>query len=225
MELHIEQGPVLEAEGLPVGVVTAINGFSRLRVTLTGVAGHAGTVPMHLRHDALAAAAECIGAVEKNAAASSELVATVGRIEASPGAINVIPGQAVFTVDVRAPRDALRLSCVERIKRDIEAIAGRRDIEARIEDLQELGVAPCAEWLMQQLDRAVVAEGIRVRRLPSGAGHDGMALRSLADIAMLFVRCKGGISHNPAESISPQDAGTAARVLLNFIRNFHAVSA
>jgi len=224
-ELHIEQGPVLEAEGLPVGVVTAINGFSRLRVTLSGVAGHAGTVPMHLRHDALVAAAECIGAVEKNARSSSELVATVGRIEASPGAINVIPGKVVFTVDVRAPRDALRLSCVERVKRDIESIAGKREIQFEIEDLQQLGVAPCADWLMAQLDRAVSAEGIKVRRLPSGAGHDGMALRSLADIAMLFVRCKGGISHNPAESITAEDAGAGARVLFRFMEKFHGLSA
>src|SRR6185295_16664631 len=110
---------VLEAEGLPVGVVTAINGFSRLRVTLSGVAGHAGTVPMHLRRDALAAAAECVIAVEKNGKTHAETVATVGRIEASPGAINVIPGKVAFTIDVRAPQDALRLSCVERIKREI----------------------------------------------------------------------------------------------------------
>jgi allantoate deiminase len=219
-ELHIEQGPVLESEGLAVGVVTAINGFSRLRVTLSGVAGHAGTVPMRLRRDALAAAAECVLAVERIAQRDAELVATVGRIEASPGAINVIPGKVVFTVDVRAPRDELRFSCREEIRGEIEAIALRRNLAVEIQTLQELGVAPCAEWLMAQMDRAVAAEGMRVRRLPSGAGHDGMALRSLADIAMLFVRCKDGISHNPAESISAEDAGAGARVLLRFISHF-----
>jgi allantoate deiminase len=224
-ELHIEQGPVLEAEGLPVGVVTAINGFSRLRVTLSGVAGHAGTVPMHLRRDALAAAAECVLAVERIAARDPELVGTVGRIEASPGAINVIPGKVVFTVDVRAPRDELRLSCVDEVKREIASVCDRRKIGSEIENLQELGVAPCADWLMAQLDRAVAAEGLRVRRLPSGAGHDGMALKAVADIAMLFVRCKGGISHNPAESISAADAAAGARVLLRFIEKFDAVSA
>jgi allantoate deiminase len=224
-ELHIEQGPVLEAEGLPVGVVTAINGFSRLRVTLCGVAGHAGTVPMHLRRDALAAAAECVIAVENNGKSHAEVVATVGRIEASPGAINVIPGKVVFTIDVRAPQDALRLSCVERVKREIGTICQARYIGFEIEDLQQLGVAPCADWLMVQLDRAVSAEGIKVRRLPSGAGHDGMALRSLADIAMLFVRCKGGISHNPAESITAEDAGAGARVLFRFMEKFHGLSA
>jgi allantoate deiminase len=189
------------------------------------MAGHAGTVPMHLRRDALAAAAECVLAVERIAARDPELVGTVGRIEASPGAINVIPGKVVFTVDVRAPRDELRLSCVDEVKREIASVCDRRKIGSEIENLQELGVAPCADWLMAQLDRAVAAEGLRVRRLPSGAGHDGMALKAVADIAMLFVRCKGGISHHPAESISAADAAAGARVLLRFIEKFDAVSA
>jgi allantoate deiminase len=219
-ELHIEQGPVLENEGLPVGVVTAINGFSRLRVTLSGTAGHAGTVPMNLRRDALAAAAECVLAVEEIAKSDAELVATVGRIEARPGAINVIPGRVVFTVDVRAPKDELRLSAVSSISRQIEKLARVRAIDCRIEALQELGVAACAPWLTAQMERAVAAEGIKLRRLPSGAGHDGMALKHLAAIAMLFVRCKGGVSHNPAESIAQEDAGAGARVLLRFIENF-----
>jgi allantoate deiminase len=219
-ELHIEQGPVLEAEGLPLGVVTAINGFSRTRVTLQGVAGHAGTVPMRLRRDALAAAAQCVLAVEDVAARHAETVATVGRIEASPGAINVIPGTVVFTVDVRAPRDDLLDGTVASIESEIQAIAKKRNIGCRIERLQQLGVALCAEWLMAQMEHAVLAEGLRARRLPSGAGHDGMALRRIADICMLFVRCKDGISHNPAESITAEDAAAGARVLLRFIENF-----
>jgi allantoate deiminase len=219
-ELHIEQGPVLEAEGLPVGVVTAINGFSRLRVALSGMAGHAGTVPMHLRRDALAAAAECVLAVERIAKSNSELVGTVGRIEASPGAINVIPGDVVFTIDVRAPQDALRESTVALLRSEIHSICLQRKIAFQIEELQSLGVAACAPWLTTQLERAVKGEGIAVRRLPSGAGHDGMALKGLADICMLFVRCKDGISHNPAESISEADAGAGARVLARFIRGF-----
>ena len=219
-ELHIEQGPVLEAEGLPVGVVTAINGFSRLRATLSGMAGHAGTVPMNLRKDALAAAAECVLAIERIARGEPELVGTVGRIEAKPGAINVIPGEVQFTIDFRAPRDELRHDAVEKTKTEIEAIARRRGVTAKIENIQELGVAACAPWLMQQLERAVAAEGVRVRKLPSGAGHDGMALKNIADIAMLFVRCKGGISHNPAESITEADAAVGARTLLRFIENF-----
>ena len=219
-ELHIEQGPVLEAEGLPLGVVSAINGFSRLRVTLQGLAGHAGTVPMRLRRDALAAAAQCVLAVESIAARHAETVATVGRIEASPGAINVIPGSVVFTVDVRAPKDALLDATVRAVRDEIQAISAKRKVTCRIELLQQLGVAECAEWLMAQMERAVAGEGLRARRLPSGAGHDGMALRRIADICMLFVRCKDGISHNPAESITAEDAAAGARVLLRFIESF-----
>ena len=219
-ELHIEQGPVLEAEGLPVGVVTAINGFSRLRATLTGQAGHAGTVPMGLRRDALAAAAECVLALERVAKSDPELVGTVGRIEAKPGAINVIPGEVQFTIDIRAPRDELRQGAVTEVATQIEKIARTRDVGCTVETLQQLGVAKCAPWLMQQFERAIAAEGIRVRKLPSGAGHDGMAMKTLTDIAMLFVRCKGGISHNPAESISEADAGVGARTLLRFIEDF-----
>jgi len=219
-ELHIEQGPVLEAEGLPVGVVTAINGFSRLRVTLRGVAGHAGTVPMNLRRDALAGAAECVLAAEKIAKGHPELVATVGRIEAKPGAINVIPGEVGFTVDVRAPQDPLRKHAVAAIRSQIEQVSKDRKLECEIELLQEFGVTTCAPWLMAQMDQAVARQGFRVRRLPSGAGHDGMALGAITDICMLFVRCKGGISHSPLESITEADAAAGARVLLDFIEHF-----
>jgi allantoate deiminase len=219
-ELHIEQGPVLEAEGLPVGVVTAINGFSRLRVTLRGAAGHAGTVPMNLRRDALAGAAQCVLAVEKTVKEQAELVGTVGRLEAKPGAINVIPGEVTFTVDVRAPRDGLRNEAVAAIRSQIQLISKDRKLDCEIETLQEFGVTACASWLMQQMDQAVARQGFRVRRLPSGAGHDGMALGAITDICMLFVRCKGGISHSPLESISAEDAAAGARVLLDFIEHF-----
>ena len=219
-ELHIEQGPVLEAEGLPVGVVTAINGFSRLRVTLHGAAGHAGTVPMGLRRDALAGAAECVLAVERIAKEHAELVGTVGRIEAKPGAINVIPGEVAFSVDVRAPQDALRNEAVAAIRSQIESICKNRKLKNEIESLQEFGVSACAPWLMEQMDRAVARQGFGVRRLPSGAGHDGMALRAITDICMLFVRCKGGISHSPLESITEEDAAAGATVLLDFIEHF-----
>ena len=220
VELHIEQGPVLEAEGLPVGVVTAINGFSRLRVTLRGEAGHAGTVPMKLRRDALAAAAECVLAVERLARAQPALVGTVGRLEAKPGAINVIPGEVQFSVDLRAPEDAARQQAVAAVRMEIALISEKRGINFEIETLQELGSSACAPWLMAQLGRAVESEGVRVLRLPSGAGHDGMAMKTLADIAMLFVRCKRGISHNPAEAISAQDAATGARILYKFVHDF-----
>ncbi len=219
-ELHIEQGPVLESEGLPVGVVTAINGFSRLRATLRGAAGHAGTVPMNLRRDALAAAAECVLAVERTATAHAELVATVGRIEAKPGAINVIPGEVMFTIDVRAPKDELREAAVAAIAAEAKEISRKRNIDCAIEPLQDFGVTACAPRLMTQMDRAVASQGWPVRRLPSGAGHDGMALGAIAEICMLFVRCKGGISHSPLEAISAEDAAAGAKVLLAFIESF-----
>ena len=224
-ELHIEQGPVLEAEGLPVGVVTAINGFSRLRVALRGEAGHAGTVPMALRRDALAAAAECIGVVERVAKNVPELVGTVGRIEAKPGAINVIPGEVLFTIDVRAPVDDVRVEAVDELRSLISNIAQRRNLQLEIETLQQFRSSACAPWLMEQLERAIQAQGLPVRRLPSGAGHDGMAMKAIADIAMLFVRCKGGVSHNPAESITEEDAAIGAAVLFDFIHEFKPLSA
>jgi allantoate deiminase len=224
-ELHIEQGPVLEAEGLAVGVVTAINGFSRLRVTLRGAAGHAGTVPMNLRRDALAGAAECALAVERVALGHPELVGTVGRLEVKPGAINVIPGEVMFTVDVRAPQDPLREKAVAAIRSQIEEISRARNLRCEIEDLQHFGVTACAPRLIGQMERAVASQGFRVRRLPSGAGHDGMALRAIADICMLFVRCKDGISHNPLESITKDDAGAGVRVLMNFIQGFDGLPA
>ena len=219
-ELHIEQGPVLESEGLPVGVVTAINGFSRQRVTLRGAAGHAGTVPMNLRRDALAGAAECALAVEIVARNLPEVVGTVGRFEVKPGAINVIPGEVMFTVDVRASQDALREAAIRTIDEQIRHISKARGLEAQIEDLQHFGVTACAPRLIAQMERSVASERLRVRKLPSGAGHDGMALGAITDICMLFVRCKDGISHNPLESITTDDAAAGARVLMNFIETF-----
>jgi len=219
-ELHIEQGPVLEAEGLPVGVVTAINGFSRLRVTLKGAAGHAGTVPMALRRDALAGAAECALAVERIARSQPEVVGTVGRFEAKPGAINVIPGEVTFTVDVRAPQDASRNRAATSVRGEVQAICRKRNLESEIETLQEFGSSACAPRLMEQMERAVARQGFPLRRLPSGAGHDGMALGAITDICMLFVRCKDGISHSPLESITEADAAAGAKVLLDFIEHF-----
>jgi len=220
VEVHIEQGPVLEAEGLPVGVVTAINGASRYSITLQGMAGHAGTVPMNLRRDALAGAAEMIGAIEQRGGAEEGLVATVGRIEAAPGAINVIPGRVSFTLDLRAPDDAQRAAAVASVKEKIKAIADRRNLDLSVELLYEEGAAACDAGLMTQLDRAVERQGLRALRLPSGAGHDAMALADLCPIAMLFVRCGGGISHNPLESITGEDAEVAARVFLDFLEHF-----
>ena len=221
IELHIEQGPVLEIEQLPVGVVTAIAGATRLAASLTGMAGHAGTVPMRLRRDALSGAAECIVAVEEFCRSDEGgLVGTVGYLNAMPGATNVIPGQVSFTLDLRAPTDAHRKLAVADIVRRIEAIAKRRALALQIDVTHENRTVPCAPWLKTQVAEAIAAEGYRVFELPSGAGHDGMAMIDIADVGMMFVRCRGGISHHPDEHVDKADADAGARVLLRLIEDF-----
>jgi len=221
IELHIEQGPVLEAKNLPVGVVSAIAGATRLAAKLTGMAGHAGTVPMALRRDALAGAAECIAAIERLCLEDDGgLVGTVGYIHASPGATNVIPGQAHFTIDMRAPTDLRRNRSVAEMVRRIEAIAKTRNLALQLDVTHENRTVPCVPWLKEQVAAAVAAEGYPVFELASGAGHDGMAMVDIADVAMIFVRCRGGISHHPDEHVEPDDADAGARVLLRVIENF-----
>ncbi len=222
VELHIEQGPVLEAEGLPVGIVTAIAGASRFTAEVGGEAGHAGTVPMRLRRDALAAAAEMVLCVERIATETPDVVATVGRIEALPGAVNVIASRARFTIDIRSPSDRVRSDAILRMREDLAGIAHRRGVSTRLDRTYDEAAATCAPWLVDQLEAAVGRAGIRPLRLPSGAGHDGLAMAALGPIAMLFLRCKGGISHNPAESITSEDAEVAVRVLLDFVRSLEA---
>ena len=220
VELHIEQGPVLQAEDLPVGIVTAINGASRFTIEVSGTAGHAGTVPMELRSDALAAAAEMILAIERVALETEALVATVGKTEALPGAVNVIPAGANFTLDIRSPSDAVRNGAIARLEEELAAIARRRGVRVRLTRTYDEPAATCAPWLVTQFSDAVERTGIQPYRLPSGAGHDGLAMVALCPIGMLFVRCKDGISHNPAESITADDADAAVRVLIDFIRHF-----
>jgi allantoate deiminase len=220
VELHIEQGPVLEARGLPVGCVTAINGASRLEVDVTGTAGHAGTVPMATRRDALAAAAQCVLAIEQRCRGEADLVGTVGVLQVSPGAINVIPGSVRFAIDLRAPDDAQRRQAETDVLRLLDAVGEERSVGIAARKVHDLPAALCAPWLMAQIDRAIAAEGAAPLRLPSGAGHDGMAMIAIADIGMIFVRCAGGVSHNPAEAITAEDTEIAARVLLRFITEF-----
>jgi allantoate deiminase len=221
IELHIEQGPVLETQNLPVGVVSAIAGATRLAARLSGMAGHAGTVPMAMRRDALAGAAECISKIEELCLTDhGGLVGTVGYIHATPGATNVIPGQAHFTIDMRAPTDTHRKKAVSDIVRQIEAIAKRRKLQLQVDVTHENRTVPCAPWLKAQVAQAVAAEGCPVFELPSGAGHDGMAMVDIADVGMIFVRCRGGISHHPDEHVDVADADIGARVLLRLIENF-----
>ncbi len=220
VEMHIEQGPVLEAENLPVGVVSAINGASRFAAEVEGVAGHAGTVPMRLRHDAVAAMSEMVLAVERTALETPDLVATVGWVEASPGAVNVIPAHARFTIDLRSPDDRVRKAAAERLARDLQAVAARRGVGLALRAGYDAPALTCAPALADALERSVARLGIRPLRLSSGAGHDGLAIGALCPVGMLFVRCEGGISHNPREAVTEADADVATRILLDFLRTF-----
>jgi allantoate deiminase len=218
LEAHIEQGPVLEDEGLAVGVVTGIAAQLRYRVQVDGMAGHAGTTSMPLRRDALACAAEMIVAIEGIALADrSDVVATVGRIAAGPGAANVIAGHVDFTIDVRSGDAARRDRAAGAILHAIEAIAQRRGLGLAIERVHDLPASPCDPALQDLLDAAVAEAGQPVRRLVSGAGHDAMVMAALCPTAMLFIRCRGGISHNPAEHVDPADAEVALQVMSGFI--------
>lgn len=218
LEAHIEQGPVLEADGLAVGTVTGIAAQLRYTVTVKGMAGHAGTTAMRLRHDPLAGAAAMVLAVEQIARSdNSGVVATVGSIEALPGAANVIPGEVRFTVDVRAGEGARRDRVAEAILDRIAEIADARDLDVAIECIHDLPASPCDPALMDLMDEALIAAGQPVRRLVSGAGHDAMNMAALCPTAMLFIRCKGGVSHNPAEHVESADAEVALQVMLGFI--------
>jgi allantoate deiminase len=216
-EVHIEQGPVLEQEDLPVGVVTAINGQSRVRAGFIGKAGHAGTVPMESRRDALCAAAEFVLEVESAAKAQPGSVATVGEISALPGAVNVIPGEADHSLDLRHPEDTARERLRDHLERRAREIAASRGCELRWQLRQETPAVPADPELSALLERAVEESGVSVHRLSSGAGHDAAQMAALTSVAMLFVRCQEGISHNPAESVRREDVGAAIEVMSRFL--------
>ena len=221
VESHIEQGPVLLNEGLAVGVVTAIAGATRLRLDVTGLAGHAGTVPMGARQDALAAAAEMILFVEKFCTDHAGLVGTVGKLSVKPGAINVIPQDVEFTIDVRSGDDPIRAVALNALAVELPSIASRRNVKLRVETLYDANAAPCDADLQKQFEAAIAAQGITPRYLASGAGHDAMVFPAVAPIAMLFVRCgNNGISHHPDETMTADDAEIATAVLLHFFENY-----
>ena len=218
LEVHIEQGPVLLEEGLPVGIVSAIAGSVRRVVTITGVAGHAGTVPMARRHDAAAAAAELVLYVEKRCAQAPTLVGTVGQLNVPNGAINIIPGRCELTLDIRAADDATRDAAVSDIMTEIGRIATRRGVTVESKEVQRTAAVACSPRLRSLLAEAVARAGVTPRHLPSGAGHDAMMFDGLTDIAMLFVRCgNGGVSHSPREIITAEDADIAARIMLDAV--------
>lgn len=211
-EVHIEQGPVLETQNLALAVVTGIAGQSRVRITFTGRAGHAGTTPMNLRQDALCAAAEFVLAVER-----CGVIATVGQIAARPGASNVIPGKVTLSLDVRHLLDKRRLSAMTALKQKAWHMARQRRLQLDWQPLQETASVPCDPFLTKLFAKAVQKNQPQTLSLPSGAGHDAAAISALCPIAMLFVRCKGGVSHHPAESVKTSDVAKAIAALRDFI--------
>jgi beta-ureidopropionase / N-carbamoyl-L-amino-acid hydrolase len=222
VEVHIEQGPVLLESRLPVGVVTQITGSVRSAVTVEGLSGHAGTVPMTLRRDAAAAAAEMVLAVESRCREQPGLVGTVGKLDVPGGAVNVIPGRCEFTIDIRSASDALRDAAAAGISTTIGEIAARRRVKVEQRRLLQTGSVPCAEALQDAWAASIERiTGRPALRLPSGAGHDAMIMASLTEVGMLFVRCgNGGISHHPDETLSAADADIAARVFEDFLLHF-----
>ncbi len=218
LEIHIEQGPVLEREGLPVGVVTAIAGQTRARIVLTGEAGHAGTLPMDARHDALAAAAEAVLAVERHGRAEPGLVATVGALALSPNVGNVVAGEVRMLLDMRHADDGVRRRAAEEVRADVEGIAAARGVDATWTTRYDTPAAVLDATLRGRLADALQMQGIPVRDLVSGAGHDAVVLSRICPAAMLFVRCAGGISHDPRESVSEQDVAVALDVLEHAVR-------
>jgi hydantoinase/carbamoylase family amidase len=218
LEVHIEQGPVLLDEGLPVGIVSAIAGTVRCMVTITGTAGHAGTVPMARRHDAAAAAAELVLYVEQRCARAPTLVGTVGQLAVPNGAINIIPGRCELSLDVRAADDSTRDAAVFDVMTEIGRIAANRGVIIESKEVQRTAAVRCSPRLQSLLADAVTRAGAKPRYLPSGAGHDAMMFDGITDTAMLFVRCgNGGVSHSPREIITAEDADVAARVILDTV--------
>ena len=210
LEVHIEQGPVLVAEGVPLGVVTAVFGQSRFNVAFTGEAAHAGTTPMTMRHDALAAAAEFVLAVERLAQGTEGLVATVGKLQISSGAGNVVPGHVELSLDVRHADDVVRADAIATLQG-----VGRPGIDVSWTPIHDHEATPCSPGLQAKLAEAVAATGQPVLQLPSGAGHDAVTLSGLTDIAILFVRSTGG-SHNPGEAVTESDVALAIEAATRF---------
>jgi allantoate deiminase len=216
-EVHIEQGPTLESRHLPVGVVSAIAGQERHRITFTGEAAHAGTTPMDKRRDALVAASMFVQAVEGYARSNDGMVATVGQLSVRPGAANVVPAEVTLSLDVRHADDALRLMASRHLLDVAAEIAKHRGIGLKTNQISEDATVPCSRRLVSSLSQAVRDLGHSVHELASGAGHDAVAMSALTEVGMLFVRCKGGVSHNPAESVTADDVAVAIDVLSRFL--------
>lgn len=217
LELHIEQGPVLEGQDLPVGIVTSIAGARRFIFRLEGMAGHAGTVPMSMRRDPLIAAAHIIIEIEK-IAQRNNIVATVGKIESFPGAVNVISGACEFSLDVRSGQDNSRDHSVQQIQKYIHDTCTERNIKCVTNEIHNASAVKCASWIQRLSEQVLMEQGFTPTSLMSGAGHDAMAFDGVTDIGMLFLRCAGGVSHNPAESVTQDDVHVGLTVFSDLIQ-------
>lgn len=221
LELHIEQGPCLESADLALGVVKAINGARRLNCTFTGHAGHAGTVPMGQRQDALAAAAEWMVAVERfTMECDPQLVATIGQIESLPGAVNVIPGEIKLSLDVRGPQDEQLDTLLTELLAQAQSIGARRGIRFDSEEFYRIAATICDQQLQQCWNEAVMKVQGSCLKLPSGAGHDAIAIAARWPVGMLFVRCAGGISHHPDEVVTACDVAQAIQAYCQIVTNW-----
>ncbi|AVX03620.1 allantoate deiminase [Maritalea myrionectae] len=219
LEVHIEQGPMLQDEDLSLGVVTAICGIERHSVTFHGVSGHAGTLPMRNRQDALVGASKLIGSVHELALNTEHLRATVGALDISPNVVNSVPDEARLTVEMRAPDDAIRAEAAQKIEDQAKEIAEGHGLTISYDKTYAQPAQQCADSLTKPLSKAVEAQLGRTLALPSGATHDASAMADLGPMAMMFVRCKDGISHNPEEYAAPDDMGDAVHALASFIEN------
>ena len=218
LEVHIEQGPVLEAENLSLGIVEAIVGQSRFELTFTGEANHAGTTPMRMRHDALAAAAQWVTDVERYAANYQQLVATVGQLEVSPGVVNVVPGSVRATLDVRHPKDESRHAAVANLLTKAELAGAQRGVRVSAKAMSKQASVPMNRDLVVALQQAAARAGYETHQMFSGAGHDAMILAPHIPTAMLFVRSPGGLSHHPGEAVRVDDVEAALATVLEFLR-------
>jgi len=223
VEVHIEQGPVLDALGLPLGIVTSVNGGVRFQCEITGVASHAGTTPMDRRRDAAAAAAELVLYVERRAATTADTVGTVGMLQVPSGSINVVPGRCRLSLDLRATNDAARDALTDDVLAEARRICERRGLQWHCEETMRVPAAPSDPAWQARWERAVAALGLPVHRMPSGAGHDAMKLARILPQAMLFVRGGNqGISHNPLETVTSDDAALAVRALQRLLDDLAA---
>ncbi|MEZ4632461.1 MAG: allantoate amidohydrolase [Deinococcales bacterium] len=218
LEVHIEQGPVLEAKHLPLAVVSAIAGQSRFNLHFMGKANHAGTTPMNLRHDALTAAASFILAVESLAQETLGLVATVGKVSVLPGAGNIVPGEVELSLDVRHAEDTVRLKAIEMLLHQANMMATARGIDLEIKPISEQKAVNMSAELMKDLLQAMQQEGYIPLSLVSGAGHDAMIVASSMPTAMIFLRSPKGLSHHPEESVIPEDVHAALKVVVRFLK-------